>query len=319
MVYTDTPDANAPLIAGTVQTAAGSVAVGNNPGDTGVQITIGTLAGGSRVALQYQVRIANPLPADVAQVRNQGTVSAANYPSLVTDDPDTLDSNDSTVTAVTAAPLPVISKQVLLEVDANGNGAGRAGRPVCATTVRLQNQGNADLAGAEFTDLPDPNTTLVVGSVRVSQGTVTLGNAAGEQTVSAQLGTLAGGAAADISFSVVIVSPLPAGVSSVRNQGILNSGNAPSVLSDDPQTTEPGDPTITSVFAQPRMIAAKRAVLIETGVQDGVAGAGDTLLYEVELRNDGDTAATNAVFSDTPDAATPLVAGSVVAGPQAFR
>ncbi len=114
---------------------------------------------------------------------------------------------------------------------------------------------------------------------------------------------------------MVIVSPLPAGVSSVRNQGILNSGNAPSVLSDDPQTTEPGDPTITSVFAQPRMIAAKRAVLIETGVQDGVAGAGDTLLYEVELRNDGDTAATNAVFSDTPDAATPLVAGSVVAGP----
>ena len=82
-----------------------------------------------------------------------------------------------------------------------------------------------------------------------------------------------------------------------------------------PRTTEPGDPTITSVFAQPRMIAAKRAVLIETGVQDGVAGAGDTLLYEVELRNDGDTAATNAVFSDTPDAATPLVAGSVVAGP----
>ena len=103
-------------------------------------------------------------------------------------------------------------------------------------------------------DVLDPNTTLVAGSVQVSQGTFTTANG----DVQAALGTLPGGnAQATITFRVTVNNPLPAGVSRVANQASVSATNAASTLSDDPDTLETDDTTITPVVAQPVLDATK--------------------------------------------------------------
>ncbi len=106
------------------------------------------------------------------------------------------------------------------------------------------NTGNIGAPNVSETDTPDPNTTLVVGSVQVSQGTVTSGNNPGDTSVAATLGTVPGGGGRVTgSFLVTINNPLPPGVTQVSNQsrGLING--IPRGVSDDPSTAAPNDPT----------------------------------------------------------------------------
>ena len=82
--------------------------------------------------------------------------------------------------------------QDTLVVDADGDGVPSPGDTLLYTVV-VRNDGNAAAAGLQFTDALDPNTTLVVGSVQTSQGTVTTGNNAGNTGVGVNLGTIPGG------------------------------------------------------------------------------------------------------------------------------
>lgn len=61
----------------------------------------------------------------------------------------------------------------------------------------------------------------------------------------------------------------------------------------------------------PAVSAAKTVALLVDQDSDGLADPGDTLGYTVILTNSGDAAATGTVFTDTPDANTALVTGSV--------
>ena len=61
----------------------------------------------------------------------------------------------------------------------------------------------------------------------------------------------------------------------------------------------------------PRLAATKRDELVEDGNGDGAAGEGDVVRYVIEIRNDGDGAATGLVLLDPlPEHAT-LVPGSI--------
>ena len=60
-------------------------------------------------------------------------------------------------------------------------------------------------------DTPDPNTTLVVGTLQLSQGTITSGNTPGDTEVAADIGTIAPGVRVTGSFLVTINNPLPGG------------------------------------------------------------------------------------------------------------
>ncbi len=104
-----------------------------------------------------------------------------------------------------------------------------------------------DLGSALFSDTPDTNTTLVVGSVTTTLGRVTLGNTTGDTSVSVALGDLTGeGGTATVEFNVTINDPLvPDTTSYVENQGLLESDNAADVFSDDPDLPGDEDPTVT--------------------------------------------------------------------------
>ena len=101
--FTDTPDRNTTLLAGSVQGA--TVARGNQPGDTSVDARIGTLAAGAGATLSFQVKIANPLPLGVSVVRNQGQVSSAELGPVLSHDPDSSTTGGMTQTKVALPPV----------------------------------------------------------------------------------------------------------------------------------------------------------------------------------------------------------------------
>jgi uncharacterized repeat protein (TIGR01451 family) len=107
VTFTDTPDVITKLIVGTVQTSRGTVTKGNTAGDTSVGVDIGTLPGGDRVTISFEVQINSPLPRPF--ISNQGTVTSSQLPPVPTNDPDTPDPGDPTLTIVPPNEVTVVS------------------------------------------------------------------------------------------------------------------------------------------------------------------------------------------------------------------
>jgi uncharacterized repeat protein (TIGR01451 family) len=112
-------------------------------------------------------------------------------------------------------------------------------------TVVVSNPDDAFDASADGVQLGggiDANTTLVVGSVTTSQGTVTSGNVGGDSSVAIDIGTLSDGASATVSYDVTVNDPLPPGTMQITAQSAASSstltqglGNADAV----PASTTP--------------------------------------------------------------------------------
>jgi uncharacterized repeat protein (TIGR01451 family) len=310
VVFTDTPDANTMLVVGSVTTTDGTITSGNT-GTAPVTVDIGILAGqGGQVDISYEVIINDPLPAGVTQVMNQGRVDSIELPSEPTDDPGTGPDNDPTIISLTASPIIVASKSDSLFADNDGNSAPSPGDELLYT-VTITNTGNQEATGVVFSDIPDSNTTLVPGSVSTTRGTITDGNA-GTPPVSVDVGMIMGaGDSVSISFRVIINDPLPGGVTSVSNQGLVSTDQTPVVPTDDPDSADPDDPTNTPVTAAPELSATKQAILLLDADGDTLPSPGDTIRYTVNITNDGNVAATDVIFSDTPDVNGSLQTGSV--------
>lgn len=115
--------------------------------------------------------------------------------------------------------------------------------------IEVTNIGTTPAQGLTFTDSPDANTALVVGSVVTDKGAVVEGNASGDNEIEVHLGTLTVGSTAYVSYRVVL---LDGDYLSISNQGMVTGANIDDTLSDDPDTEEEGDPTETPVHpAQP--------------------------------------------------------------------
>jgi uncharacterized repeat protein (TIGR01451 family) len=312
VTFSDTPDPNTTLVVGSVQTSKGTVTRGNVAGDASVAVDIGTIPSGGRVDISFQVTIVYPVPAGVTRVANQGLVSSSELPTEPTNDPDTLPDDDPTETPVEASPRLEAKKRDELLIDADGDGVPSPG-DILLYQITILNCGCAKsgASGVTFSDTPDANTTLVIGSVQTSLGTVTRGNTAGHTDVAVDIGTIPGGASVNISFRVRINDPLPPGVTQVANQGLVNSNELPPEPTDDPDTPPDDDETLTPVTTAPILDAYKADAVLVDADGDGNPSPGDTLVYEVTILNIGNVPITGVTFTDTPDPNTKLVAGSV--------
>lgn len=246
VIFVDTPGSNTTLVVGSVTTTSGSVTVGNSSGNTAVDVNVGSIGAGSSVTISFKVLIADPLPGGVTQVSNQGSVSSNEYSAFPTDDPDTGDVDDPTLTTVVADYDLEASKNDTLEDDADNNGMASPGDTIRYTVV-VNNTGTGQLTGVTFTDTPDTNTELVVGSVTTSLGSVVSGNGGGDTDVEVNLGSMLWGESATIIFDVLINDPFPPTVVQIENQGEVDSNETTSVLTDDPALGGDQDPTVTNV------------------------------------------------------------------------
>lgn len=153
----------------------------------------------------------------------------------------------ATPTPTPGPPVLIDPKEDNLLTDNDGNGVPSPG-DVLLYTITITNEGESAATAANFSDTPDPNTNLVVGSVTTTNGTITRGNTAGDTSIGVAIGTIAVDETVTITFEATIVVGIPASVGQVENQGLIVGENFPDTPSDDPDTQDPDDPTITLII-----------------------------------------------------------------------
>ena len=172
-------------------------------------------------------------------------------------------SDDAAVTLDPPPGTPDVraTKRDALQVDLNENGEFDPGDTI-RYTIAITNVGDGPGVFTLLQDVPDPNVTLVAGSVRASKGAVTRGNEPGDERVEVSLGTLEAGDVAQIVFDVVINDPLPEGLTQIENRAEISfadpsdssSSGSDVALTDDPDTTAPSDSTLSPLPAEPTAI-----------------------------------------------------------------
>ena len=213
---------------------------------TGATATAGgSLAVGASTSVRFRVRVAPATPAGTV-IPNAATV---NFAGATSGTPFT-DTTAPVSVKVAGAPILAATKAATLAVDADGNGGTSAGDTL-AYSVVVSNSGNQPATGVVLADALDPRTTLVVGSVTTSAGSVASGNAAGQKALRVEIGTIAPGASVTVGFRARLDATLPAGTTQIRNQAVVTSTGLAPVSTDDPVTVAPGDPTTVTIAGNP--------------------------------------------------------------------
>jgi uncharacterized repeat protein (TIGR01451 family) len=161
----------------------------------------------------------------------------------------------ATPTATLTSVQLALSKTAFLLRDADRNNRVSPGDQL-RYVITLSNLGNRPAQQLYLVDTPDPNTTLVVGTVKTDQGQVIQGNSLGNGRVLLALDTLAPGGRATLSFQVGIQPQAEA--TQIQNQAVAtfervdaNPTGQMVVLSDDPATTAAFDATVTVLYGNP--------------------------------------------------------------------
>ncbi|MEZ4714191.1 MAG: hypothetical protein R3A44_43815 [Caldilineaceae bacterium] len=189
---------------------------------------------------------------DAGSFQNTGTAQG--------EDPngDPIDPPQSSVTIDAITPNLSVQKSAFLAEDrVEPEGLSRG--DILRYVITMRNLGDGPALDVILSDLPDTNTTLVVGSVTSSKGTITKGNNAGDRSVEINVGTVQSGETITVAFSVQINPNAPADLQSVRNQAIVaisnpvgeQGGQTGTQPSDDPAVEGPEDPTVTPIVAAP--------------------------------------------------------------------
>jgi len=121
----------------------------------------------------------------------------------------------------------------------------------CTDTINydivINNYGAITATGLTFDDTLDINTSLVVGSVTTTLGTVNVGNTAGDITIQVNAGSLPVGDSLIISFNAVVNPGVFPGIDTISNQGHVSGFNFSPVLTGDPTASTNFYPTVTDL------------------------------------------------------------------------
>jgi len=235
---------------------------------------------------------------------NTATITEAS--SLPGNDPNERDYGPVNGNDTLLLPALNSDKSVVLDADSNSSGGASPGETL-NYTITVVNSGDAPATSVVVTDIPDPNGSLVVGSVTTDVGSVTTGNTGGDSTVAVNVGTLNNGSTVTITYQVVINNPLPIGVTELVNQAQITSQEVPDFDSDDPSTPPNDDPTVIPVDAAPDMVIVK---------DDGgtTTTPGGTVIYTLGYSNAGTQDATGVVITETVPANSTFDAGNSSGG-----
>jgi uncharacterized repeat protein (TIGR01451 family) len=151
-------------------------------------------------------------------------------------------------TNVVECPCPKIvdPKQDSLYLDVDGNGAADPG-DILQYVAEIRNEGNATATGVTFNDTVDVNTTLLCAAPYApiaSQGSISSCDSAPGGSLAADLGDIAPGGVATVTFYVRIGN---GDFDHVYNQGVVGGDNFADDPTDDPDTAKPDDPTDTLI------------------------------------------------------------------------
>ncbi|MBK9711649.1 MAG: DUF11 domain-containing protein [Kouleothrix sp.] len=205
------------------------------PAGTGCALSIGTLAAGAGGTVSFAVSVDRPIATGAAQIANSATIAD--------DGGTTAEASDST--PVIASPRLAADKRVL-DLDGSPTVAG----DLLEYTIVIQNSGDTAATGVSFSDAIPAHTSYITGSTTLNgevvadvDGVMPFVGGAPINTPGEPSGEVAAGETATVVFRVKIDDPLPADVLIIRNQGTVESEEAPPLWTDDPSTPAIGDPT----------------------------------------------------------------------------
>ena len=160
--------------------------------------------------------------------------------NVITETDETNNDCQDSVTVV--EPAVQAFKAATLAVDADSSGGPSPGDTLLYE-VTISNFDTTAARGVVYTDTPDPNTTLEVGSVTTTQGIVVQGNNPGDTSIEVDIGDIGVGSSVVVTYMVTINDPLPPDVREIVNQGLVSGDNFPDVPTDNPATPEEFDET----------------------------------------------------------------------------
>ncbi len=143
---------------------------------------------GKAVEIGFETRVNTDLPPGLTQVSNQGMISGSNFAELLTDDPDTPEFGDATITLVEVPAIPEADLSLFKSVDTVSPAVGEN----VTFTVQVQNAGPDAATGVTVTDKLPEGLTLVTSSPSIgdydpSTGVWTIGQINPDASVSLQL------------------------------------------------------------------------------------------------------------------------------------
>ena len=271
-----------------------------NAGNNTVTWELAGLPPGETAELNLDVT----LPAGVADgtvLDNQAAVEAAELAgALVTDDPRTAAPDDPTRVVVESTPVLVFSKRA---TSARVTPGGRL-----RYSMRIANIGTDAATNVVVEDVLPPGV--------FAQVTTPAGRVEGDRVVftSAErpgLARIEVGGGVNLQIDAVLAPVLEDGLE-ISNQAAARVSDA-EVLSDDPSTPAPADPTVVVVDATPSIELAKRV----EDLNGGDVQAGDRLRYVLTVTADGDAPVSEVLVRDPlPEGLENVIPadGGVVAG-----
>ncbi|MBX7070935.1 MAG: DUF11 domain-containing protein [Microthrixaceae bacterium] len=246
-------------------------------------------AGGGTASCTVTVTMDNPAPAGTTNYTNTATVADDG-----TRGPDPTPANNTATDVDTiagrSADLVVTKTDGVTSVNAGAT---------TTYTVTVTNQGNIGVTGVLLTDTLPSNVTYVGCSNASGAVSVACAHSAG--VVTTTLSSLAGGASAQMTVTVSVPNPVPAGVASITNTVTVSDDGANGT---DPT---PGDRTATDVDT---VVAAPDLSIVKTS-DVGTVAPGGTVGYTLTVRNNGDQHATGARVTDTVPQGMVVNCGSV--------
>ena len=295
VVFLDTIPQNTSYADGSLLSSKGSV-VSTSPT---IQINIGTIAPDKKetVTIEFMVILTDT----VSEIGNQGFLWSDETPAHPTDDPDTPTENDETKTRLPnfMKSGDVIKSDVFYDVDNSGN---ISTSDLISYNIKIKNSGMGVATNVVFSDSIPNHTSYVNGSVSTSKGNII----STSPVLEINIGNISPNEIITIMFQVIVNEP----VEQIENQGILTSNEITPEPTDDPDTPDKNDKTITAFpsFNYPTDVLKSAEILDTDG--DYTLSTGDVITYNITIQNSGLGIATNVVFTDTIPNFTIYVTGS---------
>lgn len=259
VILNNTPSTATALNNGTVTTSQGTIITGNAVGDSRIQIRLGSITaqtGNARII--YYVTVTSAPSGTPTYIESQPllTFSAVSRAltigttqTLYADDPSTDAISDKNTLVIGSHPLVIVSQRAFLAIDTNANGKVDTNDVIQYRTV-ITNRGTAALSSTMLNAAPDSKTTLVVGSVSTSSGSVVTGNTPGNTGVIINTGTINPGDVIVTNYRVRVKSSV---TGSIASQAYLSAPSM-TITSDDPTTTKVRDATVNLIGSTPTKI-----------------------------------------------------------------
>jgi uncharacterized repeat protein (TIGR01451 family) len=262
--------------------AGGQLAGGEVVFDSGSHVELAAFAPGDTLDLVFEADIVSPL-ANGTVIDNQafGTAVEVGLP-VPSDDPGTAAPLDPTRVVVVSQAVLAMTK-TFVDLD----GAPTLPGDAVEYVLTVDNAGDAPATAVTVTDPLDANVTFSASST----GGVLVGN-----DVVFNAGVVLPGAPVELRFVIDVNTGLANGTL-VSNQATADSPDAAAVVSDDPTTGAPLDPTVFTVESRPVLTEFFKSVSDLDG--DGAFRPGDRVEYTLALTNTGTEPANNVVLLDT--------------------